>query len=105
MTVVLDTSALASVVFGESGAEGILDVMRGAAGDLVLGAATAVEVGIVVEARQGAEALKAELDELNAKLEATNAAIVELDEEHSGEEGLLAESRNDKDKVTAALNA
>ena len=58
MTVVLDTSALASVVFGESGAEGILDVMRGAAGDLVLSAATAVEVGIVVEARQGAEATR-----------------------------------------------
>lgn len=45
---------------------------------------------------------QAEIDDLNAKLEATNAAIAELDEEHSGEDGLLAESRNDKEKVTAA---
>ncbi|MXO65299.1 type I restriction-modification system subunit M [Altericroceibacterium endophyticum] len=46
---------------------------------------------------------QAEIDELHAKLEATNAAIAELDEEHSGEDGLLAEGRNDKDKVAAAL--
>lgn len=44
-----------------------------------------------------------ELDELNAKLEAADAAIAELDEEHGGEDGLLAECRNDKDKVMAAL--
>jgi len=46
---------------------------------------------------------QAEIDDLTAKLEAANAAIVALDEEHSGEDGLLAECRNDKDKVTAAL--
>ena len=46
---------------------------------------------------------QAEIDDLTAKLEAANAAIVALDEEHGGEDGLLAECRNDKDKVTAAL--
>ncbi|PWG03521.1 type I restriction-modification system subunit M [Sphingosinicella humi] len=46
---------------------------------------------------------QAEIDELNVKLEAANAAIAELDEEHSGEEGLLAECRTEKGKVTAAL--
>ena len=31
------------------------------------------------------------------------SSIAELEEEHGGEDGLLAECRNDKDKVTAAL--
>lgn len=56
MTIVLDTSALAAVVLGEPDAEALLSVMRRLAGDLVIGAATLVEVGIVVEAKQGPEA-------------------------------------------------
>ena len=53
MTVVLDTSAVAAVIFGEPDAEGLLAAMTRSAGDLLLSAATAVELGIVVEARQG----------------------------------------------------
>lgn len=53
---VLDTSAVAAVVFGEPDAEALLSVMLRNAGDLQLSAATLVEVGIVVEARQGPEA-------------------------------------------------
>ena len=53
MTVVIDTSALVAVVFGEPDAAAILGVMSRHVGDLVLSAATAVEVGIVVEAKQG----------------------------------------------------
>ncbi len=56
MTVVLDTSAVAAVVFGEPDAEVLLSMMRRFAGDLAISAATAVELGILVEARQGPEA-------------------------------------------------
>jgi ribonuclease VapC len=56
--VVLDTSAVTAVVFGEPDAEMFLSVMLANAGDLQMSAGTAVEVGIVVEARQGAEATK-----------------------------------------------
>jgi ribonuclease VapC len=56
--VVLDTSAITAVVFGEPDAEMFLSVMLANAGDLQMSAGTAVEVGIVVEARQGAEATK-----------------------------------------------
>jgi ribonuclease VapC len=56
--VVVDTSAVTAVVFGEPDAEMFLSVMLANAGDLQMSAGTAVEVGIVVEARQGAEATK-----------------------------------------------
>lgn len=56
MSVVLDTSAVAGVVFGEQDAELMLAIMRRSAGDLLMSTATAVEQGIVVEARQGPEA-------------------------------------------------
>jgi ribonuclease VapC len=56
--VVVDTSAVTAVVFGEPDAEIFLSVMLANAGDLQMSAGTAVEVGIVVEARQGAEATK-----------------------------------------------
>ena len=58
MTVVVDTSAVTAVVFGEPDAEMFLSAMLANAGDLQMSAGTAVEVGIVVEARQGAEATK-----------------------------------------------
>ena len=56
--VVVDTSAVTAVVFGEPDAEMFLSVMLANAGDLQMSAGTAVEVGILVEARQGAEATK-----------------------------------------------
>lgn len=56
MTLVVDTSALAAVVFGEPDAERFLAAMVAAAGDLAMSAATAVEAAIVVEAKQGAQA-------------------------------------------------
>jgi len=56
--VVLDTSAVTAVVFGEPDAEMVLSVMLANAGDLQMSAGTAVEVGIVVEARQGSAATK-----------------------------------------------
>ena len=81
MTIVLDTSAVAAVIFGEPDAETLLRVMQRAAGDLLMSAATSVEVGIVVEARQGREAtqdLRLLLDRLGvdtAPLDAAQASI------------------------------
>lgn len=45
--------------------------------------------------KQALEALKAERDALAARLD-------EMEEEHGGDEGLMAEASNDKDKFTAA---
>ena len=45
----------------------------------------------------------AEKAALEAAVEDVGQRIAELDEEHSGEDGLLAECRNDKSKITAAL--
>lgn len=56
MTTVLDTSAVAAVVLGEPDAEAYLSAMVADAGDLLMSAASRVEVGIVLEARQGLEA-------------------------------------------------
>lgn len=56
MTTVLDTSAVTAVVLGELDAEAYLSAMVADAGDLLMSAASRVEVGIVVEARQGLEA-------------------------------------------------
>lgn len=56
MTVVVDTSSLVAVVLGEPDAEHHLAVLSDHAGDVQLSAASAVEVGIVVEAKQGGEA-------------------------------------------------
>ncbi|WP_083673578.1 MULTISPECIES: type II toxin-antitoxin system VapC family toxin [Serinicoccus] len=81
MTIVLDTSAVAAVIFGEPDAETLLRVMQRAAGDLLMSAATSVEVGIVVETRQGREAtqdLRLLLDRLGvdiAPLDAAQASI------------------------------
>lgn len=74
MTVVLDTSALAAVVFGEPDAEALLAVMIRSAGDLVISAATAVEIGIVVEAKQGQEA-SADLRKLLATLSVRSVPV------------------------------
>lgn len=49
---------------------------------------------------------QAALDQLQARQEAAARALEEFVEEHSGEEGLLADAANDKGKVTrAAVNA
>ena len=73
--VVVDTSAVTAVVFGEPDAEMFLSVMLANAGDLQMSAGTAVEVGIVVEARQGAEATK----DLGILVDRLGMAIVPVD--------------------------
>lgn len=53
MTVVVDTSSLLAVILGEPDAERHASVLSAHAGDVHLSAASAVELGIVVAAKQG----------------------------------------------------
>jgi len=76
VTLVVDTSALAAVVFGEPDAEALLGAMRRSAGDLHIGAVTLVEAAIVIEARQGARAV----DDLHALLTGLHSQVVAVDE-------------------------
>jgi ribonuclease VapC len=79
--VVLDTSAVVAVVFGESDAETLAKIMLANAGDLCLSAVTAVELGIVVEARQGPAAttdLRLLLDRLGAEIAPVDSQQAEL---------------------------
>ena len=45
---------------------------------------------------------KSEIEKLEAGREEINAKMDEMEEEHTGDEGLLVEALNDKDKLTAA---
>ncbi|HEY9493771.1 MAG TPA: type II toxin-antitoxin system VapC family toxin [Intrasporangium sp.] len=68
---VVDTSALAAIVLGESDAERYLDALTLSEQVIRVAAVTAVEVAIVVEARQGPEAgrdLRLLLDQLGAQV-------------------------------------
>lgn len=80
MTVVLDTSAVTSVVLGEPDAEAHLSLMLSHAGELHISAATRVELGLVVEAKQGPEATK-DLEDLLGTLA---VVVVPLDEAQAG---------------------
>ena len=99
MTVVLDSSALAAVVFGEPGAEAILQTMIRSAGGLAIGAATRVEIGIVVEAKQGPQAT-ADLESLLTRLAVETVPV----DGHQAAEALAAWRRFGKGRHPAALN-
>lgn len=98
-TVILDTSAVAAVVFGEPDAEALLGAMRRAAGDLAMSAATAVEATIVVEARQGSEATR----DLQLLLDRLQVQIVPVDETQAGL-AVAAWRRFGKGRHPAGLN-
>jgi ribonuclease VapC len=97
--VVVDTSAVTAVVFGEPDAEIFLSVMLANAGDLQMSAGTAVEVGIVVEARQGAEATK----DLGMLVDRLGMAIVPVDRVQV-EAAVAAWRRFGKGRHPAGLN-
>jgi ribonuclease VapC len=81
VTLVLDTSAIAAVVFGEPDAEALLSVMISHAGDLQISAATLVEVGTMVEAKQGQDAaadLRTLLDTIGVVTSAFDADQAEV---------------------------
>ena len=99
MTVVLDTSAVAAVVFGEPDAEVLASIMTRSVGQLVLSAATRVELGIVIEARQGSTAA----EDLRAMLSELDVATVPLDEAQA-RAAIAAWRRFGKGRHSAGLN-
>src|SRR5579875_1402956 len=99
MTIALDTSALAAVVFGEPDAARFAAVMLANAGDCVLGAATLVEAAIVVEAKQGpsaAQDLRLLLDQIGAEVVPVDSAAASV--------AVGAWQRFGKGRHAAALN-
>lgn len=79
MTIVLDTSAISAVALGEPDAERFAATLVANAGDVLLGAATYVEAGIVLQARLGDEGARS-LDDV---IRACRAQIVPLDAEQA----------------------
>lgn len=99
MSVVVDTSALAAIVFGEPDAEQLLDVLLAASGDVVVSAATLVECAIVVEARHGSEGTR----DLRLLLERLEVETIALDAQQA-EAAVAAWRRFGKGHHPAALN-
>ncbi|GAB3812511.1 type II toxin-antitoxin system VapC family toxin [Tessaracoccus terricola] len=95
---IVDTSALMSVILGEPDAEHLLSLMSGA-NELAVSAATLVEAGIVAEAKGGHEAA----DDLQALLADLECSVVPLDQEQSLA-ALEAWRRFGKGRHPAALN-
>lgn len=99
MTTVLDSSAVAAVVLGESDAEALLAVMLASAGDLTISSANRVEVGIVVEARQGPEAA----NDLHVLLDRLGVEVAPVDADQA-QAALSAWRRFGKGRHPAGLN-
>jgi ribonuclease VapC len=99
VTVAVDTSALVAVIFGEPDAEAFLAALMRHAGDIVIGAATLVETGIVVEAKQGPEAAS----DLRLLLERLAVRVVDFDHEQATA-ALAGWRRFGKGRHQAALN-
>jgi ribonuclease VapC len=99
MPIVIDTSALAAVVFGEDDAETFAERMLTEAGDTIVSAATLVEARIVVEARQGQDAVRDLVD----LLDGVGAHVVAFDADQAA---LAVEAwrRFGKGRHPAALN-
>lgn len=99
MAIAIDTSALVAVVLGEAEAERFAAIMVASAGDCLISAATLVEAGIVLEAKQGpmaAQDLRLLLDDLSVE-------VVPVDAETSSL-CLAAWRRFGKGRHPAALN-
>ncbi len=95
--IVVDSSALFSVLFGEPGA---LDIAsRFAYGAVVLGAPTRVEIGMVIEARGGSDGVR----KLESLLRAAAIEVVGFTPDHAAV-ALEAFRRYGKGRHRAALN-
>jgi ribonuclease VapC len=99
MTIALDTSVLAAVVFGESDAAQFAASMVANAGDCLVSAATLVEAGIVVEAKQGQSAAQ----DLRLLIEHIGAEVVSVDTQ-TASVAVAAWQRFGKGRHPAALN-
>jgi len=76
MAIVVDTSALAAIVFGEPDAAMFVTALAAHAGDVSISAATLVDARIVVEGRQG----RAALDDLERALMKAAVKVEPVDE-------------------------
>ncbi|WP_232676846.1 type II toxin-antitoxin system VapC family toxin [Nocardioides sp. R-C-SC26] len=99
MTIALDTSAIAAVVFGEPDATRFVTAMLANAGDCLVSAATLVEAGIVVEAKQGPAATQ----DLRLLLDQIGVEVVAVDSD-AASVAVGAWQRFGKGRHPAALN-
>ncbi|WP_218000184.1 type II toxin-antitoxin system VapC family toxin [Millisia brevis] len=95
--IVTDTSALVAIVLGEDDAERYLARMHGE--QVLIGAATVVESGIVVEAKQGPDAAR----DLELLLDGVAATVVPVDADHA-RTAITAWRRFGKGRHPAGLN-
>lgn len=99
MTITIDTSALAAVIFGEPDAAHFAAVMLANAGDCLISAATLVETNVVVEAKQGQGAgqdLRLLIEQIGAEIAPVNAEAAAV--------AIAAWRRFGKGRHPAALN-
>lgn len=99
MAIVVDSSALAAIVLGEPDALLYAAALAAHAGDIRISAATAVEVKIVLQARQGVEAVR----DLELLLTEVDADVVPFDARQA-ELAVAAWNRFGKGRHSAALN-
>jgi ribonuclease VapC len=81
MRIVVDSSALVAIVFGEDEAERFNLALRASSGEVHLSAVSLVEATMVVEARQGPAAtldLQQLLDDVSARIEPVDQATARL---------------------------
>jgi ribonuclease VapC len=96
--VIVDTSAIAAILFDEPEAERIEDALVEAAVRRI-SAATALELAMVVEARLGEPGAR----ELDLLLYKANVAVVPFDAEHLGEAVLFKGEDFSNTDVKAAI--
>lgn len=99
MTIVADTSAVMAVLLGEDDAELFAGVLSEHVGDVLLSAATLVEMRIVAQSKQGAAALA----DLGALLVTIEATVVPLDADQA-DIASAAWARFGRGRHPAALN-
>lgn len=99
MTIVADTSAVMAVLLGEDDAELFAGVLSEHVGDVLLSAATLVEMRIVAQSKQGAAALA----DLGALLVTVEATVVPLDADQA-DIASAAWARFGRGRHPAALN-
>lgn len=99
MSIVVDSSVLAAVVFGEPDGVGFAELLRARAGQVSVSAATLLEARIVVRSRQGEEAVA----DLETLLRTIEAEVVPFDERQAAL-AFDAWRRFGKGQHVAALN-
>ncbi|BDZ66355.1 type II toxin-antitoxin system VapC family toxin [Agromyces mangrovi Wang et al. 2018] len=99
MALVVDTSAVAAIVFGEPDALAFGEALIAHAGDVHISAATVLEARIVIESRQGSSGTQ----DLARLLDQVSAAIVPFDAQQTSL-ATAAWQRYGKGRHAAGLN-